>query len=369
MVLGVNGIRLVGKRSGVGRCIQSLLASLGELDHPFTDVKVYTPVPLDDDIKLPDCARNVVLRSKLSNALWEQITLPMAHGSKHLLLCPSYVSPLFARCPTFLIHQGSYEAYPEAFSWWVLNKARAIYTASAWRSTAMSTVSEQSKKDIIHFYKVRPDKINVIPEGVDTSLFEPIFNESSLSEWRKSTLGEDSPYILYVGKPTKRRNLRALLEAFRSLKNDTALPHKMVFVGTALPGFPLDELVKEMKLEDQVVTIDYLSHDDVALAYNAADLFVYPSSYEGFGMPVLESMACGTPTITLNNTAFPEFASGVAMLLPDAQPETLRDGMVTALTDSTLRKQMKSRGPERAAKYDWKLITRRYLDVMIPLAK
>jgi glycosyltransferase involved in cell wall biosynthesis len=94
---------------------------------------------------------------------------------------------------------------------------------------------------------------------------------------------------------------------------------------------------------------------------------VYPSSYEGFGMPVLEAMACGTPVITLNNTSFPEFALGVAHLLEDAAIPTLSRGIDTVLGDAVLRKRMSRQGPSRAAAYDWHLITRRYLELMLSL--
>src|SRR6516225_9454035 len=102
MILGVNGIRLVSKRSGVGRCIEAVLSCMGELDHPFREIRVYTPKPLGNDVVLPPGATNVVLPSALPPAMWEQFTLLRAHGHRDLLFCPSYVIPLLARCPTFL---------------------------------------------------------------------------------------------------------------------------------------------------------------------------------------------------------------------------------------------------------------------------
>src|ERR1051326_8820574 len=165
MILGVNGIRLVRDRSGVARCIEAILRCLGEMDHPFEEIRVYTPAPLAAGIVLPPCARNVVLPSPLSPALWEPWVLPRAHGRQGVLLCPSYVLPLLARCPTFLIHHGSYEVYPQAFDWWTLNKARLAYSASARRATVVSTVSEYSKRDMVKFYGLDPETIHVVPEG------------------------------------------------------------------------------------------------------------------------------------------------------------------------------------------------------------
>ncbi len=369
MILGVNGIRLVKNRSGVAQCIQAFLASMDEVDHPFSEIRVYTPDPLPDDIRLPSRAVNVVLSSALPPGLWEQYTLPRAHGGKHLLLCPSYVVPVLARCPTFLIHHGSYEGYPQAFSWWALNKARVTYAWSARRATCVSTVSEYSKKDMMRFYHLPAEKIQVIPDGVDTRKFRPLQDRAALADWRRRVLGEDVPYITYIGKPTERRNLSPLIRAFAALKKGKGIPHKLLIVGANLPGTsPFRQVITELGLDAEVVVIGYAKHDELVWVYNAADLFVYPSSYEGFGMPVLEAMACGTPVIALDNTAFPEFAGGVAHLLPDAGVDTLAEGIHAVLSDAAWRERMAEEGPKRAASYDWRLVTKRYLDLMIPLA-
>lgn len=369
MILGVNGIRLMGKRSGVGRCIEAFLSCAGELDHPFSEIRVYTPKPLGSDVYLPPCAVNIVLPSRLPPAVWEQFVMPKAHGNSDLLFCPSYVLPVFARCPTFLIHHGSYEGFPQAFDWWTLNKARIIYCLSAHRATAVSTVSEHSKRDMVNFYRTNPQKINVVPEGVDTRLFNPIQQQKLLSDWRVQQFRSDTPFILYVGKPVERRNLSSLVRAFALLKEHDKIPHKLFIVGADQPGSsPFRRVIAELGLERNVCVLGYADHQLMRLIYNAADVLVYPSSYEGFGMPVLEAMACGTPVITLNNTAFPEFAGGVAHLIKDAAVPTLRAEVLAVLQNPEWRKRMRDEGPKRAASYDWRLVVRRYLDLMIPLA-
>ena len=367
MILGVNGIRLVGKRSGVGRCIEAVLGCMAEVDHPFEEFRVYTPAPIAEEVVLPSCAKNVVLASPLPLAMWEQLTLLRAHGDKDLLFCPSYVIPFFARCPTFLIHHGSYEGYPQAFSWWIRNKARAAYSLSAKRATVVCTVSEYSKRDMVRFYRMRPEEIHVVPEGVDTRLFRPIPERERLAQWRVKTFGSDTPHIVYVGKPVERRNLSSLIKAFGLLKREKGIPHKLLIVGADLPGTsPFRQVIVSEQLTREAFVLGYVSHQEMPLVYNSADLFIYPSSYEGFGMPVLEAMACGTPVITLNNTAFPEFAGGVAHLLDDAEIATLKQGIDRVLSDPALRRQMSQDGPLRAAAYDWNLVTRRYLELMLP---
>jgi glycosyltransferase involved in cell wall biosynthesis len=370
MILGINAIRLVVARSGVARCIEALLRSLDELDHPFSEIRVYTPSALDSATYLPRGAVNVVLPTRFSYAFWEQVTLPRAHGRRGLLLCPSYVLSVTARCPTFLIHHGSYEGYPRAFGWWKLNKARAVYALSAWLATRVSTVSEYSRRDMQRFYRVPLERIHVVPEGVDTRQFKPMDDTVALSRWRAAVLGDDVPYIAYVGKPTERRNLSALIRAFAQLRAKWNVPHQLLIVGADLPGTsPFRKVIAELGLERDVTIVGHASHQEMVYVYNAASLFIYPSSYEGFGMPVLEAMACGAPVIALDNTAFPEFAGGVAHLLPDAREETLVEGMRYVLNNPELRRRMAVEGPRRAAAYDWRLITRRYLDLMIPLAE
>jgi glycosyltransferase involved in cell wall biosynthesis len=369
MILGVNGIRLVGKRSGVGRCIEAILNCMGRMDHPFRDIRVYTPAPLGDDLVLPPCARNVVLSSPWPLAMWEQFTLLRAHGHRNLLLCPSYVIPFFARCPTLLIHHGSYEGYPEAFGWWTLNKARAAYLLSARLATVVTTVSEHSKRDMVRFYGIKPENVHVVPEGVDTRLFRPIDDQQRLKEWRVRGLGSDVPYIVYVGKPTERRNLSSLIKAFSLLKKQYGIPHKLLIVGAELPGTsPFRQVITNEGLSEDVVVVGYADHQAMVLVYNAADLLVYPSSYEGFGMPVLEAMACGTPVIALNNTSLPEIAGGVAHLLKNGEVETLKCGIKAVLGDPAMRRRMSADGPKRAAAYDWHLVTKRYLELITPIA-
>jgi glycosyltransferase involved in cell wall biosynthesis len=370
VILGVNGIRLVAARSGVARAIEAVLGCMGRLEHPFRAIRVYSPAPIPAEVRLPSIATNVVVPSRMGPALWEQLVLPRTHGRAGLLLCPSYIVPAFALSPTFLIHHGSYEGYPQAFGRWALARARIAYGVSAWRATGVSTVSEYSRRDMHRFYGIPLERVHVVPEGVDTSIFRPIHDAARLAEARRRYVGGDTPYLLYVGKPTERRNLTPLLHAFASLRRENGRPHKLLIVGAGLPGAsPFREVIRELSLDDDVVVRDYATHDEMPLVYNAADLLVYPSSYEGFGMPVLEAMACGTPTIALNNTAFPEFAGGVAHLLPDAKVETLRDGMLAVLGDAAWRERMAADGPKRAESYDWHHVTRRYLDLMIPLAE
>jgi glycosyltransferase involved in cell wall biosynthesis len=367
-VLGVDGMRLVRQRSGVALAIEAFLNTLVQIpDQPFDDIRLYTPEPIDPAVRLPDQVRVMVVPSPLPPMLWQQLVLPWVHGRSGVLLCPSYVLPVLAACPTLLMHHGSYEGYAQAaevFSWWRRLKYRISYPISARRASIVSTVSHHSRRDMAKFYRMPLEKIEVVPEGADTTLFRPIDDEQQLAAWRQRVIGADVPFLLYVGKPTKRRNLPNVLRAFARLKREDGLPHRLVLIGSALPGTSFDALAEELSIKADIVTVPYASHAEIAVAYNAASVVLYPSSYEGFGMPVLEAMACGAPLIALNNTSIPEIAGGIAMLLEDAEVPTLIGGIRRALADDAWRARMRTEGPKRAAAFDWRIVTAQYLALL-----
>jgi glycosyltransferase involved in cell wall biosynthesis len=221
---------------------------------------------------------------------------------------------------------------------------------------------------MIRFYGMSPERIHVIPAGVDARIFRPVQDLQSLKKWRLKTFGFDTPYIVYVGKPVERRNISALIRAFGLMKRKKKVPQKLLIVGSDLGGAsPFRKVIATEGLTKDVVVLGYVKYQEMPLVYSSADLLVYPSSYEGFGLPVLEAMACGTPVIALNNTSFPEFAGGVAHLLENAEVPTLQQGIETVLSDPSLRQRMSEDGPKRAARYDWRIIARSYLDLMLPV--
>jgi glycosyltransferase involved in cell wall biosynthesis len=334
------------------------------MEHPFREIRVYTPSALGPRVKIPPSHRSIVIPSRAPYWFWEQSHLARAHGRDAVLFCPSYVAPLRTKAPVVLIHHGSYEAYPQAFGWWTRQKAYYAYRFSARRADRLVTVSEQSKRDMVRFYDVPASRIHVIPEGVDTSLFRPIKDEAVLSAFRKKILGEDVPFLLYVGKPVRRRNVPAMLEAYARLVRTGGTNHRFLLIGCDLPGMSIAAVVKKLDLERHVTMVGHASHEMIKLAYNASTVLVYPSSYEGFGMPVVEAMACGTPVIALRNTSFLEFADGVAYLAESGDVDTLFHAIEHVLQDAALRERMGRAGVERAQGYDWHIIAKRTMGLI-----
>lgn len=358
----------MGRRYGVGRYIEYLLRHWKACSHPFDRIVVYTPGPLDEGIDLPAQAEHRVVPTRYSHAYWEQVVVARLQREHNLLFCPGYVVPVFGRGKTVVTHLGSYEALPSAFPLLRRWRSRLIYQLSARRADRVITVSESSKRDIVRFYGIRPDKVTVIYLGVDP-LFRPITDTELLASTRKRYLGSDRPYILFVGKLSRRRHIPELVAAFAQLKRTRNIPHALVLVGPNTGGQDVRALAGQHGMESSVIHLEYASHAELVAIYNAADLFVYPSAYEGFGIPVLEAMACGVPTIALRNSSFLEFADGTAYLARDGDPDELFRAMDRVLFSEEHRARMRVAGPERARRFGWASIARQTMDVLVEVAR
>lgn len=366
--LAINGIRLTGRRYGVGRYIEYLLRHWRATDHPFDRIAVYTPRPLDDEIDLPPRTELRVVPTGRSDGYWEQVLLSRRQRQHDLLFCPSYVAPLLGQGKTVLTHLGSYEAIPGAFPVLQRWKNRCLYQLSARRADRVITVSQSSKTNIVRFYGLRPEKIDVIYLGVDP-LFRPIDDPIRHAATRRRYAGADRPYVLFVGKLSQRRHIPELIAAFAQAKRGRDLPHVLLLVGPNTIGHDLSGLAAAHGVEGSVVHREFAAHEELVDLYNAAALFVYPSAYEGFGIPVLEAMACGTPTIALRNSSFVEFATEVAHLIDDGREDTLRAAIDCVLSSDSLRAHMRSAGPERARQFGWAAIARDTMNVLVDVAR
>jgi len=368
MRLGVDGLRLMGNRLGVGRYVEYLLRCWSSGNHPFSEIVAYTP----GDVRLPSVDDRVVRVQPLgpggSRALWEHVVLPLRKPKDDVFFCPSYVVPALSReRPVVVTHHGSYEVIPDAFRWWPRTRARLVYAASCRRADAIITVSESSRRNIVRFYGVDPNKISIVPPGVD-DIFRPIDDEARLAERRRAYFPDGRPFVMFVGKMTARRHVPDLVDAFAAFVRRENAPHGLLLVGPDTVGHSLPERFAKLGITDRVHWKQFASHEELVEAYNAADVFVYPSDYEGFGMPVLEAIACGTPTITLDNSAFPEFAGGIAHFARDGSASALADALTEVVGSGELRARTRRDGPPRADAYRWSRIADRTMAVLARFA-
>jgi glycosyltransferase involved in cell wall biosynthesis len=199
-------------------------------------------------------------------------------------------------------------------------------------------------------------KISVVPLGVDER-FRP---DATV---RPPLLG-GRPYILHVGTLEPRKNIDILIRAYALLRRRTALPHALALVGSRGWGYaPIFELVDRLGLRPHVEFVDYVGPDQLPLWYTGADLFAYPSVYEGFGLPVLEAMACGLPVVTTDSSSLREVAADAALLVEPGSPEALEEAMGRMLEDGALRDRLSEKGRQRASCFTWEATARRTAQV------
>lgn len=289
---------------------------------------------------------------------WLFPQIDLFHATDHLLPRLSEVKSVFT------LHDLVFRFYPEThklLNRWFLTLMMPRFLQAA---DAVIAVSEWTKKDAIELYGLDEDKVSVIYEGVNP-LFRPASQET-ISALRQK-YGILNKFILSVGTIEPRKNLTSLVEAYRSLKDQD--PELQLVIagkkGWLYEGF--FRRLRELGLEDDVIFPGFISDEDLPPLYSAADLFVLPSLYEGFGLPVLEAMACGTPVITSNASSLPEVAGEAALLVDPHDIGALIRAARAVLDGEELRSELRAKGPKQAARFSWEKAARETLVVYTSL--
>ncbi len=239
---------------------------------------------------------------------------------------------------------------------------RYIYP-SLKKADKLIAISEFTKSELIKHLRIPEDKIAVVYMGIDHREYRPMPSNDEIVN--KYKLPEDMKIILCVGAEIPRKNLSTLIEAFGKLKKDYE-GVKLVKVGNPQASGAREKLMKSINklgLEKEVIFTDFVTEEDLPQIYNAADLYVYPSFYEGFGLPVLEAMACGVPVITSNASSLPEVAGDAAITVDPHDANTLAKAMYDVLTNDQLRENLMKKGLERAKLFSWEKTAKETLKV------
>lgn len=216
------------------------------------------------------------------------------------------------------------------------------------------TVSEYSKNDILKFFpNFDKEKIFVTPLAANSN-FRPL-PKDMCHNYLKENFGFSDPYILYIGGFSSRKNVRDLILAYEKIYKDLKTPHKLILCGSLRDeGEQLRELVTSHELAEDVLFTGYISDSILPIFYSGAEVFAYPSFYEGFGLPPLEAMSCKTAVITSNLTSIPEVTGDTAILINPFNKDELSDSLFKVLEDSTLKENLAIRGYERSLQFSWR---------------
>jgi glycosyltransferase involved in cell wall biosynthesis len=354
---------------GIGTYTRNLLRHLARLDRDTEYVLLCQGPDLHIAEQLGPNFRTV-LEPSPNYSLREQVHVPLVLRRERpdVFHAPHYVLPPAIRCRSVVtIHDCIHLMFPQ----YLPNRAAYLYAkASMWtaarRSDLILTVSEASKRDILHFFNVRPEKIIVIYNAIDER-FRAAPDEEDVARVRER-YQLDHGFVLYAGNIKPHKNLVRLIEAFDEVRKRGFDDLKLLIIGDEISKLPaLRRAVHKHKLHKHVRFLGFLPDETLAILYRLAAVFVFPSLYEGFGLPPLEAMASGTPVVTSNVSSLPEVAGDAAVLVDPYEVGSIVEGIRRVLSDPALAEELRRKGRERAREFSWERSVARTREIYLEL--
>jgi len=300
-----------------------------------------------------------------------EISLQTSRDKLDLLHSPCLTAPILHACPLVITIHDMIWLFPQKYSksstfslQWKLMEWYQLWVPriASKRASAIITVSKQSKESIIEYLGIHSDHIFVTYEGVN-SIFQPVRQDEPVQLLRKK-FGLPSKFILAIGSADPRKNIETLVSAYALLPESLRMEYRLVIVWTApVLASTTSSQIQSLGLSEHVQFLSQVSNEDLVLLYNEASLFVFPSLYEGFGLPMLEAMACGTPVIAADNSSIPEIAGDAAMLFDAKNTHGLSKLIAYVLTNDEVLSSLIRKGFERNAIFSWEKCARETLAV------
>lgn len=355
MRIGINTLALLNTTAGAERYAQNIINNLARIDkdnqyYLFLSKMNHQIYQIKQD-NFKNIIYNFPAQNRLLRIFYEQFVLPreIKKYKIDILFSPTNVVPLKMKCASVvMVFDLHWFFFSHLFS-----KLRSFYMTKMIKNAikkadVILTLSNSSKNDIIKLFNICTDKIKITP----CSVFGDDNKRSldGLSAFKE----KKEPYILFVGQTHKRKNIISIIKAYFILKKDNNIPHKLLLVGR--PGDAqkeVEKLVFELNLIEFVKIIGHTTDKQLADFYKNADLFVYPSLYEGFGIPVLEAMNFKVPVITSNMSSLPEVASQSAILVDPYKIDDLVSAILKVLQNKSLREKMIADGLKQVQKFSW----------------
>ncbi|MFQ5576205.1 MAG: glycosyltransferase family 4 protein [Anaerolineae bacterium] len=359
MRIGINYTPALRQGAGIGRYTRGLVSALATLGaaNRYTLV-ISRDSPLD---RLPPLPANFSLKTlplseRALTILWHRFNLPLAidrlAGPFDLFHAPDFVLPPLRRAPGLLtVHDLSFLMHPDGALPNLRRWLRQVVPRSIARARHVLADSHSTKLDLQRLLNVPPDKISVVGAGVEPR-FAPVTAPDVLARVRR-TYRLPHHFILGLGTLEPRKNFTGLIDAFTRLPADFSDVHLVIAGGKGWLYGPIFEAAAQSPAADRIHFTGFVADEDLLALYSLARVFAYPSHYEGFGIPVLEAMACGTPVVTANNSSLPEIAGEAALLIEAADTPALADALGRLCADDSLRRRCIRRGFDRVPLYTW----------------
>ena len=362
MKIGVM-LRTIDEKQGIGVYTQNLMDRLLPLDTKNEYVLFYRTSEHLGRYAQYDHV-NEILMSGSSKAVWDQLKVPIEakrHGVD-LIFNTKFTVPLFTAAKTVMsLHGSAWYVNPEAYPFLDRASVRVLMPRYCNKADRIISNSEMTKRDFVNFVGVDEDKITTSYFGFDPR-FRPVVDDSLLERIRQE-YQLPQKFVLFVGGIYPGKNFGNLLKAFSLIH--TTFPQHIVVAGQPRWGYKNDfALIDELGLQEKVHLTGWVSQEDLVAFYNLADLFIYPSFYEAFGIPLLEAMACGCPVVSSTTGAVPEIANGAALLADPQRPDEIAPAISSGLTEDGLRQDLIEKGLCRVKDFSWEKCAQETLNVL-----
>lgn len=381
MIIGIDGNEAnVAKRVGISEYAFQLLTQFSNSKLKTQNSNLRFVVYLKDEPRneLPPESENWTYRVLRPGKLWTQWRLPLdlfvSSPKPDVFFSPTHYAPRFSPVPTVVsVMDLSYLYFPEMFNKSDLLQLRSWTAYSVKKASKILTISNSSKDDIIKEYKVGKDKVVVTHLGIKNTvtLTPHIYSMSQL----KAKYGLSDNYLLFVGTLQPRKNIKRLIEAFEKVIKPKVESHtvndlQLIIVGRK--GWLYEEILdapKDLGIEQHVKFLENVQDDELPLFYKNALMFVLPSLYEGFGLPVLEAMKQGCPVITSNISSLPEAGGDAALYVDPEDIDDIAEKITQLVKNEKLRKELVEKGKAQVKKFSWEKTAKETLQVLEEVAR
>ncbi len=376
MRIAIDYSAAVNQRAGVGRLVRNQVLALADVDHENQYQLMYArPNRGSAPASFPK-ARNftrheVGLRERWLTIMWHRAKLPLPadwlSGPVDLYHSPDFVLPPLRHARGILtVHDLAFLMRPECADARLRAYLEEVVPRSVQRADFIIADSENTRNDLVVLLGVNPDAVSVVPGGVEER-FAPVSDPAALEAVRQRIgVGASAPFILSVGVIEPRKNLNQLMDAFALLKEREIGPADLKLVLAGGRGWLVEGILEhhaKSPVREDILMPGFIADDLLPALYSAASVFAFPSLYEGFGLPILEAMACGTPVVASRSSCLPEVAEGASVLIDPDDTEELANALEQVLQDGELRQALTTKGRARAREYTWERAAHALLDV------
>jgi len=365
MLIGFDGSRIAKKfHTGTEIYALHILKELGKIDKK-NQYLIYTPTDIKE--KVGDNFSNFSYKIIPLPKLWTQFRLSweiLTQKNPDVLFIPSHTIPFVHPKKTVVtVHDLGFKYFPEIYSKIDMMYQNFGLNMAVKNASHIITISQNSKNDIIKFCNIKPEKISVIYHGYDKNLYYPLKDNEKFSQ----KIINLKPYIFFIGRLEYKKNIVNILKTYIKLRENNKITHKLVLAGN--PGFGYEDYKKlynvlPQEIKNDIIELGYVSEKEKPDWMRNADVFYFPSLFEGFGFPILESMASGVPVVASNTTSLPEIAGGSALLFDPKKVNEMTDALQNVIINQKLKKELINKGITRASQFSWEKSAKQTLDIL-----